>query len=454
MALADPITPQSLKPALDALLLAAKRAGATQADALASHGRSSAITVRDGKLEDIDNSEGRDIGLRVFVGQRQACVSSSDISPDSIEALADRAVAMAKLAPEDPYCGLADKSLWSAKRDAEGLELYDGTYLSPADLKDRALQVEAAAKSIKGVNQAEGASASASSSARFFMTSDGFAGGWQSSNYGVSVAAIAEQNGAMERDYDYDSRRWLSDLRTPEDVGRRAGERTIARLGAKQLPSGAMPIIFDERVANSLVGAMLGAISGPSIARGVSFLKDKLGEPVFAKHIQIIDDPSRLRGPASKPFDGEGMKVSKTAIIKDGILTTWLLNTSSAKQLGLAPTGHGGRGVSAPPGVSTSNTYLAAGTKTQADLIAEVGNGLLISEMFGPSLNSNTGDYSVGVAGFHIENGVMTHPVSEVTIAGNLLEIYKTMVPANDLIFDRSTVAPSLLCEGLTLAGS
>ena len=293
--MADPITAKALRPTLEALLREAKQAGATHADTLATHGRSAAITVRDGDLEDIDNSESRDIGLRVFVGRRQACVSSSDVSPASLTALAQRAVAMAKLAPEDPYCGLAGLPDLSSVTDGEGMDLYDPSELSPAELKARALKVEAAAKSVKGVMQAEGANASAASAARYFMTSHGFEGGWQSSHFGLSVAAIAEKDGAMERDYDFANARWLEDLRSPEAIGQLAGERTVARLGAKQLPSSSLPVMFDRRVSGALIGSLLGAISGTAITRGVSFLKDKLGEPIFGPHINIIDDPTPTR---------------------------------------------------------------------------------------------------------------------------------------------------------------
>ena len=452
MALHDPISEAALKPSLEKLLARAKFHGASAADAIATHGRSSAIVVRGGELEDVDNSEGRDIGLRVMVGQRQACVSSSDISDTSIDQLAERAVAMAKLAPEDPYCGLANESQLSTHN--VDLQLYDSTPMTPSQLKTRALEVEAAALSVTGVQQAEGANASHATSAIYFMTSHGFSQGWLSSRHGLSVSAIAESEGAMERDFDYDGTRWLEDLKTPEEIGRTAGERTIARLASQQLDSGAMPVIFDQRVSGSLVSAMVGAITGTSIARGVSFLKEKMGEALFSSDIQIIDDPLMPRGHGSRPYDGEGIVPVTRHLIKDGILQTWLLNCASARQLGLVTTGHATRGIGSPPGVSATNSYLAKGTKTPEQLMAEAGEGLLITEMFGPSLNSNTGDYSVGVAGFKIENGLAAYPVSEITIAGNLLEMYKTLIPANNLIFDASTVAPSLLTEGLTIAGS
>lgn len=452
MALHDPISEAALKPSLEKLLARAKHHGATSADAIATHGRSSAIVVRGGELEDVDNSEGRDIGLRVLVGKRQACVSSSDMSDLSIDQLAERAVAMAKLAPEDPYCGLADESQLDTHN--VNLDLYDGTAMTPVQLKNRALEVEGAALSVKGVQQAEGANASHATSAIYFMTSHGFSQGWKSSRHGLSVSAIAEDNGAMERDYDYDGTRWFSDLKTPEEIGRVAGERTIARLGSKQMSSGAMPVIFDQRVSGSLVATMIGAITGPSIARGVSFLKDKMGETLFTSDIQIVDDPLMPRGHGSRPYDGEGIVPVTRHIIKDGALQTWLLNCSSARQLGLVTTGHATRGIGSPPGVSATNCHMMAGLKSPEQLIADMHEGLLITEMFGPSINANTGDYSVGVAGFKIENGQKAYPVSEITIAGNLLEMYKTIIPANNLIFDASTVAPSLLSQGLTIAGS
>ena len=452
MPLHDPISAAALEPALKKLLSYAKKHGAENADAISTHGRSLGIVVRQGALEDVDNSEGKDIGLRVLVGQRQACVSSSDLSNPSLERLAERAVAMAKLAPEDPYCGLADDKLLS--KDDHKLDVFDGTEMSPHTLKDRALDVEKAALGVKGVQQAEGASASWSSSALFFMTSHGFAKGWRASRHALSVSAIAEQDGAMERDYDSHSTRWLEDLKSPEEIGTLAGSRAIARLGSKQMASGALPVMFDRRVSAALVNALKGAIMGPSIARGVSFLKDSMGAPIFSKEIQIIDNPLRQRGQASRPWDGEGVAVKEQHLIKDGVLKTWILNSASARQLELTTTGHASRGLGAPPGVGTTNTYMAAGLKTPDQLLAEMGEGLLITEMFGPSLNSNTGDYSVGVAGFKIEKGKRAFPVSEITIASNLIEIYKTLIPANDLIFNKSTVAPSLLCEGITIAGT
>ncbi len=449
--MSDPISPEALRPALETLIFKAKSFGAEQADAVATHGRSLHVVVRGGEMEEVDNSEGRDIGLRVLIGKQQACVSSSDLSPASLEKLAERAVAMAKLAPEDPYCGLADPDEL-AKGD-HNLELFDNTEQTPEDLLERAKRIEAAALNVKGVTQAEGMNASLSSSAVQFMATNGFNGGWRSSHHGLSGMALAVRDDDMERDYDFASARWFGDLPSPETIGQKAGERVMARLGARQLNSGAMPVLFDRRVSNSLLSAFIGAISGSAIARGTSFLKEKMGEQVFADGINIVDDPLIIRGHGSRPWDGEGVAVSKTHFIENGILKTWLLNTSAARQLGLESTGHGARGISSPPGIAPSNTYIQPGAKSPEAIMKDMGTGLLVAEMFGPSLNPNTGDYSVGVAGFAIKNGERSHPVSEITIAGNILDMYKTLEPANDLVFDTATTAPSLLIESMTIAG-
>lgn len=449
-----PISVEGLTPTLDALLSYAKKAGAEQCDAVATHGRSISVAVRERELEDVDSSEGRDVGLRVIIDGRQACVSSSDMSDMSLKMLAERAVAMAKLAPRDPYCGLAGKDILANPKAGPDLELFDPTLRTPEILKTRALEIEDAALSVKGVNQAEGASASWASSAIYFATSEGFGSGWKSSRHGLSVSTIAGKNGAMERDYDYDGTRWLEDLRSPAEIGTAAGNRVIARLGSQKIKSAQLPVIFEERLAGSLISAFLGAISGNAVARGVSFLKNKMGESVFGDHIQIIDDPLIIRGQGSRPWDGEGLSVQKRALIENGVLQTWLLNMSAAQQLGLTSTAHAARGIGSPPGISATNSYLVPGQKTPDDLMREMGEGLLITEMFGPSLNSNTGDYSVGVAGVKIENGERAFPVSEITIAGNLNDVFRSMTPANDIKFDGATNAPSLLVEGLTIAGA
>jgi len=446
-----PIDPEALAPVLKSLMAKAMAHGADAADAVATHGRSLSVSVRGGELEDVDNSEGKDVGLRVFVGNRQACVSSSDISARSLDTLAERAVAMAKLAPEDPYCGLAPNII--LETTPANLDLFDSTILEPEALKVRAQEVDDAARSVPGVIQTEGASSSASTSAIYFVTSNGFEAGWRSSRHGVGVSAIAAKDGSMERDYEFQGSRWFEDLLSPETVGRTAGQRAAGRLGSKQIASGPNTVIFDQRLSGSLISALVNAISGPTIARGISFLKDSLGDSIFGNHINIIDDPLMARGHGSRPWDGEGVKVAKRHLVENGELKTWLLNTSSAKQLEMETTGHAYRGIGSPPRVSATNTYLEAGKQTPAELMTEMGHGFLITEMFGPSLNANTGDYSVGVAGFKIENGERAFPVSEVTVAGNLLDMYKNLTPANDLIFDGSIVAPSVRIEGMTLAG-
>ena len=446
-----PLDPDALAPALKILLAKAAHYGADAADAIATHGRSLSVVVREGDLEDVDNSEGRDIGLRVMVGKRQACVSSSDVSDMSLDMLAERAVAMARLAPEDPYCGLAPEEM--LQKSALDLDLFDPATRTPEELKACALDVENATLAVKGVTQAESASASWSSSAIHFMTSHGFSSGWRSSRHDMAGMAIVSDDGKMERDVAYHGTRWLEDLRSAEDIGAEAGERAIARLRAAQMPSGQLPVLFDRRVSGSLIASLLGGINGAAVARGISFLKDMMDEQVFAPGIDIIDDPHMRRGHGSRPWDGEGVVTSSRKLIEDGKLTTWLLNTSAAKQLGQVTTGHANRGIGSPPSIGSSNTYLRAGSQSPEDLMMKMGNGLLVAEMFGPSLNQNTGDYSVGIAGFAIENGERAGAVSEVTIAGNLKDIFKTLIPANDLEFDGAVTAPSLLVESLTLAG-
>ena len=448
----SPVNAVNLEPALAALLGKARSYGADKADAIATYGRSLGVVSRGGQLEDVDNSEGRDIGLRVMVGQKQACVSSSDLSENSLDQLAERAVAMARLAPDDPFCGLADpERLADVTPD---LDLFDDTVFEPSELLERAQALEAVILSVDGVQQAEGSNASWSTSSMHFMTTDGFSLGYAGSNFGLSGLAIAAQNGQMERDYDFDSTRHFSDLRTIESVGRLAGERAIARLGARQIPSGPLPVIFDQRLSRALVSSFLGAISGNAVTRGTSFLKDKLGEIVFSPDITITDNPHLRRGHGSHPWDGEGVKTQQINLIDKGVLTSWLLNSSTAKQLGMKTTGHASRGISSPPGISASNAFIHAGGRTPAELMSDMGEGLLITDMFGPSLNANTGDYSVGVAGYKIENGERAFPVNEITVAGNLLEMFKHLTPANDLTFDSATTAPSLLVEGMTIAGT
>ena len=434
------------------LAQAARRSGAGVFDVLAVSSRTTGIGVRGGELEDVESSGGTDIGLRVILDGRQAVVSGSDVSETALQTLADRAVAMAKAAPVDPYAQLAPQELLAT--ECPNLDLADPGELDAEALKSRALRVEAATLAVPGVAQAEGASASTTRSEFRLLTSHGFDGGWESTRNTIGVGAYAERDGQMERDYDHHGQRHLGDLPSPEEVGTTAGERAVRRLGARQMASGAMPVLLERRVARSMLGALLSAVSGPSIARGTSFLKDRRGERIFPEAITLRDDPLRVRGLGSRPFDAEGIACHPLDIVKDGVLNAWLLNLASAKKLGLETTGRAHRGVGSPPGVSATNLVFPNGARTPDELRRDMGEGLQITEMFGPSLNANTGDYSVGVAGFAIEGGEVAYPVSEITIAGNLLEVWASVEAANDLRIDGAVVAPSLRVEGLTVAGA
>ncbi len=447
----DAPAPEGLKADLDTLIRFAKAHGATSADAIATHGRSLSVSVKDSKIEDVDSSEGRDIGLRVMVGKRMSCVSSSDASRASLDLLAQRAVAMAKLAPEDPYSALPDADLLAAS--IPDLDLFDASETDINAMTDTAREIEAAAMAVKNVQQAEGASASSSQSAMYYCSSDGFGAGYRASRFGRSVAAIASDANGMERDYDMTSARHLSQLRSAIEIGTKAGERVTARLGGAQVASGTFNVIFDRRIAGSMLSALSGAISGPAITRGTSFLREKLGQAVFASGITVTDDPFVKRGRGSRPFDGEGLPGQAYNIIDKGVLTTWLLNTSSGLQLGLPSTGHAYRNISSPPAVASTNLTMAAGTRSVDQIMADIGDGLLITEMFGPSLNSNTGDYSVGVSGYTIKGGARGAPVREITVAGNLIDIFSRLEPASDLKIESATSTPSLFLGQMTVAG-
>ncbi len=437
--------------ALQNLIETCLKAGATDADA--SFGKSDGVSVevREGKLEGIERSESQGVALRCFFGQQQAVVSGSDISKDGLKTLAERCVAMAKAVPEDPYCGLAPTQ--DLANPIPDLDMSGDGEIDAAILEREAIEAEAAALAVEGVKQVSSCGNGWSQSERWLAASNGFSSYRKSGSTGLGLAAVAERDGAMERDYESRSVRRLEDRPNPAEIGRIAGERTVARLGPRQLKTQTAAVIYDRRVASSLLGAFLSAISGPSVARGVSFLKDKMGEQVFAKGINLIDDPFRLRGMGSKAHDGEGRAVAKTALIEDGMLTRWLLNGASAKQLGLVPNGYASGGFGNTPGVGVSNAYFEAGDQTPEVLRHSVGKGLLVTDMFGPSINPNTGDYSVGVAGFWFENGEVQYPVSEVTIAGDLPSMFARMVPASDLEFRGSRDAPSILIEDMSIAG-
>ena len=433
------------------LVEAAKRAGADAADAIAVRGVSQGVEVRDGKVEESERSEGDDVGLRVFVGRRQAVVSTSDVSGDNVAKLAERAVAMAKVAPDDEYIGLADTSLLA--KNFPDLDLLDPKAPSVSELEQRAHEAEAAGLAVKGVAKSGGASASAGIGGMVLVTSTGFHGSYLRSSQGVSMTAIAGEGTGMERDYDFTSAIHASDLASPASVGLRAGERTVARINPRKVATCKVPVVFDPRVAGSLVGHLVGAVNGASIARKTSFLKDRLGEQLFDKSIRIIDDPLRVRGLRSQSFDAEGVAVKRTAIVDDGVLTTWLLDCATARELGLTTTGHAHRGVSSSPSPGAYNLHLEAGKQTPAELISGIKEGFYVTDLIGSGVNGVTGDYSRGAAGFWIENGELTYAVSEVTIAGHLFDIFKSMIPANDLEFKYGVNAPTVRIEGLTIAG-
>ena len=444
-----PVPPEDV---LSGLLEKCRTAGADAADASLGVADGVSVSVRDGKLESIEREESVSVSLRCFYGQRQAHVGGSDISPEGLNALAERCVAMARAVPEDEYCGLPDASQLAT--DDLDLDLTGEAELSAEQLETDCLAAEAAALAIEGVKTVAGCGASWSQSARWLAASNGFQSYKTGTSTGLGLAAVAERDGQMERDYDSWSVRLLKDRPSAEHIGQTAGDRAVARLGARKLETQTAAVIYDRRVSASLIGALLGAISGPSIARGVSFLKDRLDTDVFAKGIHIIDDPFRPLGMGSRAHDGEGLPVKETHIIEDGRLTGWLLNTPSARQLGLEPNGFSAMGFGTPPGVTTSNIYLKAGDRTPDQMMADVGKGLLVVDMFGPSINPNTGDYSVGVAGFWFENGEIAYPVSEVTIAGDLPSMFARLVPASDLEFRGARDAPSVLIEDMSLAGS
>jgi PmbA protein len=436
-----------------ALIDAARKAGADAADALYIGDASTAVQVRLGELEDVMRSEGEEIGLRVFVGQRTASVSSSDLSADALAALVERAVAMAREAPEDPHAVLAPADrLW--RGDGPDLEADDGADPDPVALKARAIETEEAARDHALITNSEGAGISTGRNVIALATSAGFAHGYSASGYSGWATVIAGEGAEMQRDQASHSARHFADLDPPAAIGALAAERTIARLDPGKLASGTMPVLFDPRVGGSLIGHLIGAISGPSIARKSSFLLGREEEPVFAEGVTIIDDPLRRRGLKSKPFDGEGVTVARRALIDRGRLTGWLLNASSAHQLGLAVSGHATKGIGGAPGVGATNVHLEPGALSPAELMADVKRGLYVTEMIGSGLNPVTGDYSRGASGFLIEDGEIARPVAEITIAGNLIDMYRTLAAANDLEFRRTINVPTLRIEGMTVAGA
>jgi len=434
------------------LLAQAKRRGADAADAVMFSGASLAIAVRMGALEKLERAEARDLGLRVLIGKRQAIVSSNDFKRETLATLVERAVATARQAPEDPYTGIAEPD--QLARTVPTLDICDDTEPAAEALVAAARTAEDAARAVKGVTNSEGAEIGWSRSVIALAASNGFARSYASSSNSIAASVLAGEGTAMERDYDFASAVYASDLRSPEEIGRTAGERAVQRLGARKTKSARVPIVFDSRVSGGLLRSLAGAINGASIARGTSFLKDKMGQPVFADGITVIDDPHRRRGLRSKPFDAEGLANGRVAVIDGGRLTTWFLDLASSRKLGLKPTGHAARGTASPPGPSPTNLYMEKGKVSRADMIKAIGEGFLVTEMIGMGVSIVTGDYSRGASGFWIENGELAYPVSEVTIAGNLKEMFKNLTPADDLEFKTGTDAPTCRVDGMTVAGT
>ena len=448
-------SPEPATPAddiLPSLIEHALKAGADAAEAILSEREALSVGVRNSALEEVEREESRDLSLRVFVGRRQAVVSSSSLSADARRRLVERAVAMAALAPEDPFGGLADASDLAVGPFPD-LDLHDATERSPEALEATARETEAAALAIAGVSRSEGADAAWSRGRWRLVTSEAFDAARQHSRFSLSASVIAEKDGVMERAGEGRAVRHLSDLIGPGDLGRRVGERAAAKIGARKIGSTTAPVIFENRIAAALLSPLLGAVSGPSVARGTSFLKDRLGQRVLPQGVSLLDDPFRPRGLGSTPFDDEGVRVAARAIVEDGVIATWLLNTASARQLGLRSTGHGARGSAGPAGVSVHNAHLTPGRNDLAGLMAQADRGLLVTGMFGPSLNANTGDWSAGVNGFWFEGGDIVHPVSEMTVAGNLTDLYARLVPGADLEFHDALNSPSLLFDAVAIAG-
>jgi PmbA protein len=436
---------------LDGLLARVKKAGGDAADAGLFKSASIEVAQRLGAPEKLERSESTDAGLRVFIGKRQAIVSSTDFSDDALDAMVERAIAMAKAAPEDPYCGIADPG--QIIKDVPSLDIFDPTEPATQALIDIAIEAEDAARAVPGVTNSEGAQVGWSHASVAMAATNGFAQSYSVSGSSFSASVLAGEGAGMERDYDYATAVYFSDLPSPAAIGKSAGERAVKRLGARKMKTTHVPVVFDPRASGGLVRHLTGAINGASIARGTSFLKDSMGEALFAPGIRIIDDPLRPRGLRSKPFDGEGLPTRTKALIDDGKLVTWVLDLASARQLGLASTGNASRGTGSPPSPGTTNTYLEAGKLTPEELIADIEEGFYVTELIGMGVNGITGDYSRGASGFWIEKGKITFPVSEMTIAGNLKDMFKIMVPANDLVFRYGTDAPTVRIDGMTVAG-
>ena len=447
------LAPDQARQIAESLVERGMAAGATAADAIYAGGLASGVEVRLGETEGVTRAEGEEIGLRLFVGQRSATVASSDLSDEALGVLVERCLAMASEAPEDPYAGLAPNELLQ-RGELPFLDSDDQIEPQPDELRARALEAESAALAVAGVTNSSGAGASANASTIALATSGGFSGAYRTSGHGCSASVIAGEGGAMQRDHAWHSVQHLEDLEPAAAIGRRAGERAVARLNPTRPAPGRYPVIFDARVATTLLGHFASAISGASIARKTSFLRDKLGAAVFASGVTIVDDPLRLRGLRSRPFDAEGVRVSRRELVSGGILNQWIAESASARQLGIAPTGHAARGVGGAPSASPSNLYMEAGTRSREEILASVPEAVLVVELIGHGVNGVTGDYSRGAAGFMVRGGKIAEPVSEITVAANLVDMFAKLEPASDLEFRRGVDSPTLLVPEMTVGAA
>jgi PmbA protein len=447
------LSPDQARQVAESLIDRGIAAGATAADALYAGNRSSGVQVRLGELEDVSRSEGEEIGLRLFVGQRSATAASSDLSDEALATLVERCLAMAEQAPEDPYAGLAPGELLQ-RGELPPLDSLDPAEPDPAQLRARALETEKAALAVAGVTNSSGVGASASATTIALAISSGFSGAYRTSGHGLSAVVVAGEGATMQRDFASHNTRHLEDLDSPAAIGTLAGERAVKRLNPARPKPGTYPVLFDPRVSSSLLGHFSGAISGAAIARKTSFLQDKLGERVFAPGVTIVDDPLRLRGLRSRPFDGEGLRVSRQELVSNGTLNQWIAESASARQLSIEPTGHAARGVGGAPSASPSNLYLEAGVRSRDELLASVPEAILVVELIGQGVNPVTGDYSRGAVGFMVRNGEIAEPVAEITIAANLIDMFATLEQGSDLEFRRGIDAPTLLVPEMTVAAA
>lgn len=447
------LEPDTAKQLAQSLIDRSIAAGATAADAIYIGDRSTAVEVRIGELENVSSAEGESIGLRLFLGQRSASVASSDLSLESMGIVVDRCLAMAREAPEDPFASLAPSDLLELGQPP-AIDSFDTASPDPAELRARALEAEGAALGVARVTNSSGVGASASSVTVALATSDGFAGAYRTSRHGCSASVIAGEGATMQRDYAWHGTRFLADLDSPTIIGQRAGHRAVARLNPGRPKPGRYPVLFDPRVSSSLLNHFAGAITGSGVARGTSFLKDRLGDQVFARGVTMIDDPLRPRGLRSHPFDGEGVRVARRELVSDGRLNQWIADSASARQLGIAPTGHAVRGASGSPSASPSNLWIEPGKRSRAELLAAYPEAVLVIELIGHGLNGVTGDYSLGAVGFMVRNGEIAEPVSEITIASNLIDMFATLEPGSDLELRRGIDAPTILIPEMMVAAA